>query len=211
MQEILIICEEPERCANIKKVLADCGYQISLIESSLQAIEILRKQKNLSFVLLDSAIKMIKASVLIQQVRSLDIVVPIILMVDKAQEDSIEEALSLGANDYIYIDAPAFKIKLAAKTAFLYSRINYEMDFRRRLHKKLDFSDFVSKSVAMRTTIKQASVHTKGSKSLLIEGESGTGREDLARVIHAKYEAGLLKPFNYVNGYARLSRWMDRK
>ena len=30
-------------------------------------------------------------------------------------------------------------------------------------------------------------------------------------VIRSKYEAGLLKPYNYVKGYARLSRWMDRK
>ncbi|QRV85022.1 Fungal Zn(2)-Cys(6) binuclear cluster domain [Ceratobasidium sp. AG-Ba] len=30
-----------------------------------------------------------------------------------------------------------------------------------------------------------------------------------SHVIHAKYEAGLLRPYNYVKGYARLSRWMD--
>ncbi|KZS88024.1 hypothetical protein SISNIDRAFT_476133 [Sistotremastrum niveocremeum HHB9708] len=38
----------------------------------------------------------------------------------------------------------------------------------------------------------------------------GTRDERLARVIRSKYEAGLLKPYNYVHGYARLSRWMDR-
>ncbi|KZV92215.1 hypothetical protein EXIGLDRAFT_647485 [Exidia glandulosa HHB12029] len=39
---------------------------------------------------------------------------------------------------------------------------------------------------------------------------TGTRNERLSRVIHAKYEAGLLKPYNYATGYARLSRWMDR-
>ncbi|KAF8500241.1 hypothetical protein F5888DRAFT_1793511 [Russula emetica] len=38
---------------------------------------------------------------------------------------------------------------------------------------------------------------------------SGTRVERLERVIRTKYEAGLLKPYNYVKGYARLSRWMD--
>ncbi|KAJ3300783.1 hypothetical protein HK104_003753 [Borealophlyctis nickersoniae] len=33
--------------------------------------------------------------------------------------------------------------------------------------------------------------------------------ERLTSVIHAKFEAGLLKPYNYVNSYARLQRWMD--
>lgn len=33
--------------------------------------------------------------------------------------------------------------------------------------------------------------------------------ERMARVLHAKYEAGLLKPFNYINGYARLGSYLD--
>lgn len=40
---------------------------------------------------------------------------------------------------------------------------------------------------------------------------SGTRDERLQKVIHAKYEAGLLKPYNYVTGYRRLSNWMERK
>jgi len=39
----------------------------------------------------------------------------------------------------------------------------------------------------------------------------GTRVERLERVIRTKYEAGLLKPYNYARGYARLSRWMDCK
>ncbi|KAG6011237.1 hypothetical protein E4U43_008461 [Claviceps pusilla] len=33
--------------------------------------------------------------------------------------------------------------------------------------------------------------------------------ERMARVLHAKYDAGLLKPFNYINGYARLGKYLD--
>jgi len=54
---------------------------------------------------------------------------------------------------------------------------------------------------------------TKTEKFLLTaaDQESGSRDERLNRVIRSKYEAGLLKPYNYVKGYARLSRWMDRK
>ncbi|EJD01908.1 uncharacterized protein FOMMEDRAFT_86828 [Fomitiporia mediterranea MF3/22] len=53
---------------------------------------------------------------------------------------------------------------------------------------------------------------TKKERFLLIAADQGTGspNERLNRVIQAKYEAGLLKPYNYVKGYARLSKWMDR-
>lgn len=54
---------------------------------------------------------------------------------------------------------------------------------------------------------------TKTEKFLLTaaDQESGSRDERLNRVIRSKYEAGLLKPYNYVKGYARLSRWMDQK
>ena len=54
---------------------------------------------------------------------------------------------------------------------------------------------------------------TKKERFLLIAADQGSGspNERLNRVIQAKYEAGLLKPYNYVKGYARLSKWMDRK
>ncbi|KDN38564.1 hypothetical protein K437DRAFT_291790 [Tilletiaria anomala UBC 951] len=40
--------------------------------------------------------------------------------------------------------------------------------------------------------------------------KDGTRDERLGKVIQAKYEAGLLRPYNHVNGYARLNRWMER-
>lgn len=39
--------------------------------------------------------------------------------------------------------------------------------------------------------------------------KEGSRDERLARVIHAKFEAGLLKPYDYVAGYRRLFRWME--
>ena len=41
--------------------------------------------------------------------------------------------------------------------------------------------------------------------------KDGTRDERLNRVIRAKYEAGLLKPFNYIKGYERLNTWMEKK
>lgn len=50
-------------------------------------------------------------------------------------------------------------------------------------------------------------------KFFLTAADPSDGRlEDrLTEVINAKYEAGFLKPYNYVNGYARLQKYMDSK
>jgi len=52
---------------------------------------------------------------------------------------------------------------------------------------------------------------TKAEQFLLTAADQkpGSRNERLNQVIKSKYEAGLLKPYNYVKGYARLSRWMD--
>jgi hypothetical protein len=39
----------------------------------------------------------------------------------------------------------------------------------------------------------------------------GTNEDRLTQVINAKFEAGFLKPYNYVNGYSRLQKYMDTK
>lgn len=54
---------------------------------------------------------------------------------------------------------------------------------------------------------------SKKERFLIIAADQENGPRDarLKRVIQAKYEAGLLKPYDYVKGYARLSRWMDRR
>lgn len=61
------------------------------------------------------------------------------------------------------------------------------------------------------TTILPAATKTEKFLLTAADQESGSRDERLNSVIQSKYEAGLLKPYNYVKGYARLSRWMDRK
>ena len=39
----------------------------------------------------------------------------------------------------------------------------------------------------------------------------GSNEDRLTQVINAKFEAGFLKPYNYVNGYSRLQKYMDTK
>jgi hypothetical protein len=74
-------------------------------------------------------------------------------------------------------------------------------------------TDSASHSTAIRPAAPILSAATKTENFLLTaaDQESGSRDERLNSVIQSKYEAGLLKPYNYVKGYARLSRWMDRK
>ncbi|KAH8833721.1 hypothetical protein DL96DRAFT_1666768 [Flagelloscypha sp. PMI_526] len=68
-----------------------------------------------------------------------------------------------------------------------------------------------SSSVEVKVEVIPAATKTEKFLLTAADQESGSRDQRLKRVIQSKYEAGLLKPHNYVKGYARLSRWMDRK
>ncbi|KAL0097363.1 hypothetical protein J3Q64DRAFT_1058177 [Phycomyces blakesleeanus] len=62
------------------------------------------------------------------------------------------------------------------------------------------------------TPVTESPIVNTTEKFFLTAADPSDGRlEDrLTEVINAKYEAGFLKPYNYVNGYARLQKYMDR-
>ncbi|CAO1615394.1 unnamed protein product [Parajaminaea phylloscopi] len=73
-----------------------------------------------------------------------------------------------------------------------------------------DVSDSANKGAYAPPTLKGFS--TKTEKFFLTAADQVDGPRDerLSKVIQAKYDAGLLRPYNHVKGYARLSTWMDR-
>ena len=64
-----------------------------------------------------------------------------------------------------------------------------------------------------RSPSKSTPVTSSKDKFFLTAADPQDGKlEDrLNEVINAKYEAGFLKPYNYVSGYARLQRYMDQQ
>lgn len=79
-----------------------------------------------------------------------------------------------------------------------------------------DPQTFIQRQQAARKQQQQQSSSTSVNtteKFYLTAADPSDGKlEDrLTEVINAKYEAGFLKPYNYVNGYARLQKYMDNK
>lgn len=70
-----------------------------------------------------------------------------------------------------------------------------------------------NQETATATTMPADNAVNTTERFFLTAADPSDGRlEDrLTEVINAKYEAGFLKPYNYVNGYARLQKYMDSK
>jgi hypothetical protein len=61
------------------------------------------------------------------------------------------------------------------------------------------------------TTFPIRSRHSEKFYLAAADQQSGTRDERLRKVIQAKYEAGLLKPYDYARGYARMFKWLEKK
>ncbi|KAG0168128.1 Transcription factor [Apophysomyces sp. BC1034] len=74
-----------------------------------------------------------------------------------------------------------------------------------------DFVDSVGNGADAQMTYNNQQQMNTAEKFFLTAADPSDGKlEDrLTEVINAKYEAGFLKPYNYVNGYARLQKYMD--
>ncbi len=101
---------------------------------------------------------------------------------------------------------PSFRLRLLAQLM----REHHLLHQRHLGYQAANSSGLAAETASAEAILPSA---TKTERFLLTaaDQESGSRDERLNRVIRSKYEAGLLKPYNYVKGYARLSRWMDRK
>lgn len=68
----------------------------------------------------------------------------------------------------------------------------------------------IAKGAYAPPTLKGFSTKTERFFLTAADQVDGPRNERLSKVIQAKYDAGLLRPYNHVKGYARLSTWMDR-
>lgn len=76
------------------------------------------------------------------------------------------------------------------------------------------YSDFLESLGDNQNIFTEAGIPVNTTEKFFLtaaDPSDGTNEDRLTQVINAKFEAGFLKPYNYVNGYSRLQKYMDSK
>lgn len=122
-------------------------------------------------------------------------------MVNQGPQDRFKVSLTLkhphGTVHWIEVDFKDDPRNPKAKMFFLYD-VTEVKDLRRLLDEQTQFHDLIGKSVAMQEVFKRIRMLADVDSTVLIEGETGTGKELVARAIHFS-SAKKLKPFLAVN------------
>jgi len=198
MGPILIAGEDAGRRNRLGSPLLSAGYRIIEAESGYRTLDLLRRRPNIALALIELEMSDISGVNFIANIRSSGIKTALIVLASVEDDNRLRNALDSGANDFLVYPVAPLRLRVSVGNLLQRQILERKMQFlNRHGNSQLSFDDLTVKSEAMQSLVRMAKNAIKSSKSLLITGEIGTGREVLAQMIHDESHADT-KPFVHV-------------
>ena len=183
-EKILVVDDEQSMTQFLGIVLRKEGFQVTTVNSGKDALE---KVKSESFDVVISDIKMpgVDGIQVLQGIKKHDPSIPVVLMTAYASQQSAIDAVNLGAFQYLLKNAKNDEIKLVVRNALEMRRVRSENQFlKRELKKGHDEKTIIGSSEEMARVFKMVDKVADSEATILIQGDSGTGKELIAKEIH---------------------------
>lgn len=184
MARILVIDDEESMCNFMEIMLSREGYAVDTVSSPKQGINLL-KEKSYDLVIADLQMPEMTGIELLQQVKSFKAEQEIFVMTAYASVDTAITAMKEGATDYITKPFKVDQIKLTIDKALHRKKLETENAvLRQQLAATSSFDTIIGRSEKI-VQMKKLAQRIAGSDStVLIRGESGTGKDLMARALH---------------------------
>ena len=196
---VLVVDDDPTQRRLIQAALDREGYTVAHAESGGEAIDRLVKGEGADVVLLDLVMPRMSGMEALAEIRSAGVTTPVIVLTANGGIDTVVKAMQAGAQDFFVKPVSAERLLVGVRNALNLTQLTAEVGrLKKHVAGRTTFDDLVGTSPAMRMV---KSLGTRAAKSgipVLITGESGVGKEVIARALHGASErAG--KPFVAVN------------
>jgi two-component system, NtrC family, response regulator PilR len=181
---ILIVDDEPSMREMLRIVLRRDGYDVQLADSGRDAIEQLRQSH---FDLLLSDIKMpdISGVDVLRAAKEINRDVVAFMMTAYASTSTAVDAMRLGAVDYFTKPFSVDELRLKIRQHLESHRLKQEnVLLKKALNTRYEFSNIIGRSEPMLDVFRMVETVAKTTSTVLITGESGTGKDLVARAIH---------------------------
>ncbi|MCK0068363.1 sigma-54 dependent transcriptional regulator [Kordiimonas sp. 5E331] len=199
-KRVLIVEDELTQLALLEGVITRAGYDVEKAMSGSEAIKRLNTSPapHIDIMLLDLVMPGKSGIEVLGEIRPKFPNLPVIMLTAHSSINTVVDAMRAGANDFIVKPASAERIRSAMEASLKTTALVGEIGPMQESIGPLSFDNLVGDSPAMQRATKLAQKAAKASIPVLIEGESGVGKEVFARAIHdASDRSG--KPFVAVN------------
>ncbi|MEW6106411.1 MAG: sigma-54 dependent transcriptional regulator [Bacillota bacterium] len=197
---VLVVDDEEKMCEFLQLVLAQDGHQVVCASSGERALEEIRSGDDIDVIVTDLMMPGIGGmEVLEESKRSLPDT-PVVVITGYSTVQNAVEAMKAGAFDYLPKPFKVDEVRLVVKKALERREIALE---NRRLRRELQSirersSDIIGASEKMQAVFRLVEKVARTDATVLIRGESGTGKDLIAREIH-RQSLRAAKPFVSIN------------
>lgn len=185
MAKILIVDDE-ERIRSILRILLESqNHDLDEAENGIKALEKLEDEEGFDLVISDIRMDHMDGHELLAEIKKRQIGCPVIFITAYASVESSIEALRLGASDYLIKPFDEDQVHIAVERALGVGKILSEnVLLQKHLKSNIQQENAVFISKEMKKTEELALKVAESDATVLVTGESGVGKEVVARFIH---------------------------
>ncbi|BAT57756.1 transcriptional regulatory protein ZraR [Variibacter gotjawalensis] len=199
-ERILIVDDDPVSRRLIEAMVGRFGYEAVTADGGAAGIAALTDDgARFDAVVLDLMMPGVDGLGVLSRMREGGISLPVIVQTAHGGIDNVVAAMRAGASDFVVKPVGAERLQVSLRNALATGALESELKLIKRSRAGvLTFKDIVTRSTNMLGVLRMAEKAASSTIPVLIEGESGVGKELIARAIHGTSDRKA-KPFVAVN------------
>jgi two-component system, NtrC family, nitrogen regulation response regulator NtrX len=179
---LLIVDDDPNTLASLSRAFRLAGHEVTVCDNATKAIE-LAKAQNFDLIFSDVVMPGKDGLSLLEDFRTQDIHTPVVMMSGQAHIEMAVRATKLGAIDFLEKPISTDRLLLTVENALRLQRLESE---NRNLKQRLGKHEIIWTSEIMRKVMAQVERVAASESRVCILGETGTGKELIARTVHER-------------------------
>ena len=181
---ILLVDDDTNTANGLKKILLKDGYDTRCAYSGKEALNLIESER-FDIVITDMKLPDINGFAIIEKVKKKDVDVPVVMITAFSSLQTAIDAMKKGADDYLTKPVNIDELELILKKIWEKQLLILQnRELKQKLHDKYDFSGLIGNTPEMQLVFKTITDIAPTAATVLIYGETGTGKELVANAIH---------------------------
>ncbi|MCB1380714.1 MAG: sigma-54-dependent Fis family transcriptional regulator [Alphaproteobacteria bacterium] len=198
---VLIVEDDPAQRRILEELVKRFGFEALAVDGALKGLEALRGASGgtIELVILDLNMPGMDGLEFLERLQGIRGDLPVIVQTAQGSIETVIKAMRAGADDFVVKPISPERLKVSMQNLLKVNALTEEV---KRLNKKvggaLTFDDLIASSPAMANVMRLGRRSAQSNIPVLIEGESGVGKEMIARAIQGESDR-VGRPFVAVN------------